>query len=67
MCYITTSKGIRWEITSLNGRAAYQRNDITILWIPSRQEYVMINKLAQVIYSHPLSDNCLQQTILSIN
>jgi len=66
MCTLTTQHGIKWEILSLNGRVAYQRDTLTVLWIPSQQSYIVLDALCAPIMRGTLEE-CLESVRYDLN
>lgn len=67
MCTLTTLGGVRWDIININGRAAFQRSSHTIMWYPARESYIVLNMLAEVVFSHQSLDHCFKAVSPSIN
>lgn len=67
MCAMTTSDGVKWDMLNINGRTAFQRDNLTVLWYPPKDAYVVLNEVAAVVYSNPVLDNCLRSASLTIN
>jgi len=63
---ITTSHGIKWELITLNGRTAFQREPLTILWMDKEERYVLLDGLAQVVRRGSLQD-CLDSVRYDVN
>lgn len=63
---LTTRHGIVWRIIQLNGRAGYMRESLTVFYQPAKENYVMVDKACQPVFSGTLMD-CLDSVRLDLN
>lgn len=66
MATLTTQHGIKWNVTQYNGRVAFEREQLTILWIESKQSYVMVDAEFRLVMVAPMQE-CLDAVQYNIN
>lgn len=66
MCTLTTQHGIKWEVIQLNGRAAYNRDQLTVLWMMDLESYIVMDAMARLVMQGPLQE-CLDSVRYDLN